>query len=71
MIQFIIWYVVGLLGCTLAAYSELKNGGDFTLFDLVLTIIFSVTGPFIAILAVCYYFKENPTSIVLIKGKKK
>lgn len=71
MLTFMIWYLVGLLGCILASYSEIKNGGDFTVTDLILSIIFSTTGPVIAILAICFYLKENPDSIVLIKGKKK
>jgi hypothetical protein len=65
-----IWYLIGVAGCILPTWLELKQGQDFTLADLILMIIFSITGPVIAVVGVWYYFiKAEPH--VLIKGKKK
>lgn len=64
-----IWYLIGLAGCILPTWLEVKKGEDFTLEDLILMVIFSVTGPIIAVVGIFYYFdKAEPH--VLIKGKK-
>ena len=66
----IIHLILGILGAIIIAKLELNRGVDFTLLDLVLSIVLAVgTGPFLFGIAVLYSFGEP--SKVLIKGEKK
>lgn len=67
----IIHLVLGAIGAVIVTKLELNKGLDFTLNDLVLSVLLSITtGPFLFIIAVLYYSFGKP-SRVLIKGEKK
>lgn len=66
----IIHLIVGFLGAIIVAKIELNKGLDFTINDLVLSVLAAtMLGPFLFGIAVLYSFGEP--SKVLIKGEKK
>lgn len=66
----IIHLILGAIGAIIVAKLELNKGLDFTLNDLVLSVLLAVmTGPFLFGIAVLYSFGEP--SKVLFKGEKK
>jgi len=66
----IIHLILGFLGAIIVAKLELNKGLDFTILDLVLSVLLAVMiGPFLFGIAVLYSFGEP--SKVLIKGEKK
>ena len=66
----VIWYILGFIGCCLAAYTDNKRGENILLTDLFLAIIVSVLGIITLMLAVGHFSKYNLTNVVLVKGKK-
>lgn len=71
LILMICWYSLGLLGCGLASYVDIKRGEDFTLSDLLISLFMSIFGFLVFACAVGHAIKYNPMKpIVLIKGKK-
>jgi hypothetical protein len=67
----VIWYVIGLLGCALGIWTDLKRGENFTLADLFVSLIASVGGLVLLMCTIDHYIKHNRIQpIVLIKGKK-
>lgn len=71
MITYIIIHLIlGILGAIIVAKLELNQGIDYTLNDLVVSLLAATTlGPFCFALAILYSFGEP--SRVLIKGEKK
>lgn len=73
-LYFVLWYIIGLAGCILAAYTDLKRGGDVRVVDIILIIISSVAGLIILLIAIAYFYKYNkkynPFNYVVIKGHK-
>lgn len=70
----VVWYLLGLAGCALGEKADRwkGKGKDFTLEDLVLTLILSLFGGLLFLFGLCYFVSEsNLGSRVLIKGKKK
>ena len=66
----IIHLILGFLGAIIVTKLELNRGLDFTILDLVLSVLLAVMiGPFLFGIAVLYSFGEP--SKVLIKGEKK
>lgn len=66
----IIHLILGAIGAVIIAKLELNKGLDFTLNDLVLSVLLAVmTGPFLFGIAVLYSFGEP--SKVLFKGEKR
>lgn len=61
--------ILGLLGVILVAKIELNQGLDFTIVDLILSMVVISFGPFILFVAILLWFGEPKT--VLIKGRKK
>lgn len=69
MSYFIIWYVLGLFGCILAAYTDNKRGEDFTIIDFFLMLLVSAFGFFVLLMGVVHFGKYNLKNYVLIKGR--
>lgn len=67
----IIWYIIGAIGCALAATSDIKRGLDFTLIDLIGCVIASSVGFIALMLGFMEYSKYHKIpNMTLIKGKK-
>jgi lipopolysaccharide/colanic/teichoic acid biosynthesis glycosyltransferase len=71
MITYIMFHLIlGVIGAVIVARLELNQGLDYTLNDLVVSILAAtVLGPFCFVLAILYSFGEP--SRVLFKGEKK
>ena len=70
MTYIIIHLILGILGAIIVAKLELNQGIDYTLNDLVVSLLAAtMPGPFCFGLAILYSFGEP--SRVLIKGEKK
>lgn len=66
----IIHLILGAIGAIIVTKLELNKGLDFTLNDLVLSVLLTIMlGPFLFIIAILYSFGEP--SRVLFKGEKK
>lgn len=66
----IIHFILGFLGAIIVAKLELNKGLDFTINDLICSVLgVTLLGPFLFGIAVLYSFGEP--SKVLIKGEKK
>lgn len=70
----IIWYLVGLIGCVLGTLSDLADGCDFKVSDLIQCVVLSVFGPCTLVLGLVAYVSNKNTGSkfnkTLIKGKK-
>lgn len=65
------WYIVGLVGCAIGVYVDMKLGEDFKVSDLLLTLFISLFGVVPLLLGVGYWFSKNKVAdIVLIKNKR-
>lgn len=69
----VIWYLLGLAGCALGEKADRTlSGKDFTVEDLLLTLILSLFGGLLFLFGLCYFVSRvDFGSRVLIKGKKK
>lgn len=65
------WYISGLIGCCLGAYTDNKRGEDIKLSDFFKSLVISLFGLFVLILGMFHFCKYNFKDVVLIKGKTK
>ncbi len=67
---FVIWYLLGVVGCVIASYADLKKGEDFDLGDLLGCTVLSFAGLIVLGFGVAHCVKELELQWpVLIKGK--
>lgn len=68
------WYLLGVFGATLGTLSDLADGNDFKVSDLILCLILSAFGPATLALGLVAYVTNKNTDTkfnkTLIKGKK-
>lgn len=69
-----IWYLLGAAGSTLGTLSDLIDGNDFTVNDLIICLLISIAGPITLFLGLAAYLSnrkiDNRFNKTLIKGKK-
>ncbi|WOZ57560.1 hypothetical protein [Pseudomonas phage vB_PseuGesM_254] len=68
----VIWYLLGLAGCVLGKKADRTlSGKDFTVEDLLLTLILSLFGGLLFLFGLFYFLSRvDFGSRVLIKGKR-
>ena len=69
----IVWYILGLIGCTLGTLSDLSDGCDFTVSDMIMNLVIASFGAVTLILGfIAYVTNTNVGKFnkILIKGKK-
>lgn len=67
-----VWYLCGVLGCVAGTASELRDGKNFTVGDLVGCTFAALGGMLTLVIGVGFYLSSiSKSGKVLIKGKRK
>lgn len=69
MMTLILWYLVGLVGSVIGAITDTRSGHDFKVSHALALLFWSILGPIILAIAICYAVDWEKYNRTLIKGK--
>lgn len=68
----LIWYIIGVIGCIIVHASRVREGLDVTISDIFWSLILSASGPILLFLVVIEVLSElKLTDKVVFKGRKR